>query len=294
MDILGGFGFSSAMTAPSTFETRIERPVRARLPARAAGPVLFVLKHAWACLFAGLILIAVIVTKAVWSSDWPINRYDALFGFALAMQVAMLVFKLETWQEAKVIALFHLTGTAMEWFKVSAGSWAYPEDAIFMILGVPMFSGFMYASVGSYIARVIRLFDLRFTPYPPFWMTVVLAVAIYVNFFAHHFVPDIRLLLFAATAVLFWRTRVVFELGRTYAIPLPLAVLFASFFLWIAENVGTLTGTWVYAGSAAFEMTSFSKMGSWYLLLYVAFVTVTVVERSPLDIKRSRATPSRR
>ena len=293
MDIRGGFGFSSAMHKPSNFVTRIERPVRARLPASAAGPVVFVLKHAWACLFAGLILIAVIVTKAVWSPDWIINRYDALFGFALAIQVAMLAFKLETWQEAKVIALFHITGTAMEWFKVSAGSWAYPEDAIFVILGVPLFSGFMYASVGSYIARVIRLFDLRFTSYPPFWMTVILAVAIYVNFFAHHFVPDIRLLLFAATAVLFWRTRVVFELGRTYAIPLPLAALCASFFLWIAENVGTLTGTWVYAGSAAFEMTSFSKMGSWYLLLYVAFVTVTIVVRSPLDIKRNRATPSR-
>ena len=32
-----------------------------------------------------------------------------------------LAAKLETWAEARVIVLFHLTGTAMEWFKVGAG-----------------------------------------------------------------------------------------------------------------------------------------------------------------------------
>jgi uncharacterized membrane protein YoaT (DUF817 family) len=205
----------------------------------------------------------------------------------------MLLFKLETWQEAKVIGLFHLTGTTMEIFKVNAGSWAYPEDAFFMVVNVPLFSGFMYASVGSYIARVVRIFDMRFTSYPPFWIPAVLALSIYLNFFSHHYLPDIRLALFAATVIVFWRTHVVFSLGRNYALPLPLAALFASFFLWIAENVGTLTGTWVYAGSRTFEMTSISKLGSWYLLLYVAFVTVTLVIREPLNIKGSRATSKR-
>lgn len=32
---------------------------------------------------------------------------------------------------SRVILLFHLTGTAMEWFKVTAGSWAYPEPGLF-------------------------------------------------------------------------------------------------------------------------------------------------------------------
>ena len=50
----------------------------------------------------------------------------------------------------------------------------------------------------------------------------------------------------------------------------------------MAENVGTLTGTWVYAGSAEFDWAGLSKMGSWYLLLYVSFVTVTLVVRDPL------------
>jgi len=289
MDIHGGFRFFKTMKFTQSFDTLISDPIRARLPDRIAEVVVFSLKQGWACLFGILLLLAVICTNAIWADSWPIARYDFLVVFAVLTQAAMLLFRLETWQEAKVIALFHLTGTSMEFFKVSAGSWSYPEAGFLMILGVPLFSGFMYASVGSYIARVIRLFDMRFTPYPAFWMTVVLAIAIYVNFFAHHFVPDIRLILFAATIALFWRTRITFTLGRCYAIPLPLAALCASFCLWIAENVGTLTGTWVYAGSRTFEMTSLSKMGSWYLLIYVAFVTVTLVVRAPLGVRRNHA-----
>lgn len=278
------------MKETRSLERSLGRHIRAALPGPLAEFTMFVLKQGWACLFGGLLLVAVIFTKAIWVDDCLINRYDALFAFAVLTQVCMLLFKLETWSEAKVILLFHLTGTAMEFFKVSAGSWAYPEDAIFMILGVPLFSGFMYASVGSYIARVVRIFDMRFTPYPAFWMTAVLAIAIYVNFFAHHFLPDIRVALFAATVLLFGTTRVYFTVGKTYWMPLPVAALLASFFLWVAENVGTLTGTWVYAGSRDFDWASFSKMGSWYLLLYVSFVTVTIVVRDPLDFRQTRAT----
>ena len=101
---------------------------------------------------------------------------------------AMLAFKLETWEEAKVIVIFHVVGTAMEVFKTSVGSWIYPEVSILRIGGVPLFTGFMYAAIGSYIARAWRLFDFRFTHHPPLWALVLLALAIYVNFFAHHYV----------------------------------------------------------------------------------------------------------
>lgn len=292
VDIHGGFRLSSSMENTRSLELSLGRHVRAALPAPLAEFVMFVLKQGWACLFGGLLLLAVICTKAIWADGWPLARYDALFAFAVLTQIAMLLFRLETFAEAKVIALFHLTGTGMEFFKVAAGSWAYPEEAVFVVMGVPLFSGFMYASVGSYIARVIRIFDMEFSPYPPFWMTVLLAAAIYVNFFAHHFVTDIRLVLFASTVLLFGRTRIYFTVGRTYWMPLPVAALLSSFFLWIAENVGTITGTWVYAGSQTFDWASISKMGSWYLLLYVSFVTVTLVIRDPL--RRSRATPETR
>ncbi len=213
-----------------------------------------------------------------------IARYDALLLYALFLQAAFLALGLETWREVRVILLFHLTGTIMEIFKVHAGSWCYPGEGLFKIMGVPLFSGFMYAAVGSYMARVIRVFDMRFAPYPPFWMTVVLATAIYVNFFAHHFLPDIRLALFAATVIIFARTRIWFHIGQNdYWMPLPLAAFFSSFFLWVAENIGTATRTWLYSGQNPDHWVSFAKMGSWYLLLYVSFVTVTLVTRDALE-----------
>ncbi|QBF31034.1 hypothetical protein CFI11_07350 [Thalassococcus sp. S3] len=257
--------------------------MRARLPFALTEFVMFVLKQAWACLFGTLLLVALIVTDLIWSPDWAVARYDALLVFAVSIQALLIFLRLETWREVRVIALFHLTGTAMELFKVNAGSWSYPEPALMKVYGVPLFSGFMYAAVGSYMARVIRIFDMRFAPYPPFWTTVVLATAIYVNFFAHHFVPDIRLGLFAATILLFARTRIWFRIGQNdYWMPLPIAAFLSSFFLWVAENIGTGTGTWLYAGESRLDWVSLAKMGSWYLLLYVSFTTVTLVYRDVL------------
>lgn len=277
------------MTRPERSPTRsLERHLgdwmRARLPHGLAEFVMFGLKQGWACLFGGLLLVAILLSKAIWQPGWTITRYDALTVFAILTQVAFLRFRLESWAEARVILLFHLTGTAMEIFKIHAGSWAYPEPGLLKLFGVPLFSGFMYAAVGSYMARVIRIFDMRFTPYPPYWATLLLAGAIYVNFFAHHYLPDIRLVLFAATVLLYARTRVWFHIGASrYWMPLPLAAFLSSFFLWLAENIGTKSGTWVYAGQGGAEWVSLSKMGSWYLLLYVSFVTVTLVVRAPLN-----------
>lgn len=267
----------------SRIERRLGDWARQRLPFALAELTMFVLKQGWACLFGGLLLTGLILSKLMWQADWPIQRYDALFVFAIATQAAFLWFKLETWEEARVILLFHLTGTAMEWFKVHAGSWAYPEAAVFKIMDVPLFSGFMYAAVGSYMARVIRIFDMRFAPYPPLWVTLVLAAAIYVNFFAHHFVVDIRPVLFAATVLIYGRTRIWFRISaQDWWMPLPVAALLSSVALWVAENVGTATGTWAYTGQRPDHWVSIAKLGSWYLLLYVAFVTVTLVSRSAL------------
>lgn len=276
-------------------ERRLGRALRARLPRGLAEFAMFVVKQGWACLFGGLMLAALIASRALWQDDWPVARYDALFVFAVTVQALFLRFGLETWAEARVILLFHLTGTAMEWFKVAAGSWAYPDPGMLKLFDVPLFSGFMYAAVGSYIARVLRLFDMRVAPYPPFVATLALAVAIYVNFFAHHFLPDIRLALFAATVVLFAGSRIWFFIGaRLFWMPLPLAAFFAACALWVAENVGTLTRTWVYAGTDGAAFASLGKLGSWYLLLYVAFVTVTLVipgpvHRTPLTAAQVRS-----
>ena len=260
-------------------ERRLGDWTRALLPAPLSEFVMFVLKQGWACLFGGLMLAALILTSAVWQDDWPVHRYDALLVFALGTQVLFLALKLETPAEARVILLFHLTGTAMELFKVNAGSWSYPEPALTKLWGVPLFSGFMYAAVGSYIARVIRLFDMTFAPMPPIWTLWALGAATYANFFAHHYLPDIRLGLFAATVILFGRTRVGFTVGGRYWMPMPLAALLTALALWIAENVGTATGTWLYSGQLPGQMVSLHKLGSWYLLLWVCLATVTLVSR---------------
>ncbi|MCP4820534.1 MAG: DUF817 domain-containing protein, partial [Shimia sp.] len=254
--------------------------MRARLPKALTELIMFCLKMIWAGLFGGALLLGMILSNRIWQSDWPIARYDALLIYALALQALFLSLRMESWREARVILLFHLTGTVMEIFKVNAGSWAYPGDGLIKIANVPLYSGFMYASVGSFMARAIRLFDMRFTPYPPFWSTMVLACAIYANFFAHHYLPDIRLALFAATVLLFIRTRIYYRIGANWHwMPLPLAAFLSSIFLWLAENIGTATKVWLYHGQSVNDWVSLAKMGSWYLLLYVSFTTVTVVFR---------------
>ncbi len=61
--------------------------------------------------------------------------------------------------------------------------------------------------------------------------------------------------------------------------PLVVAALLTALFLWIAENIGVWTGTWLYPGSGGWRLVSLAKLGSWYLLLYLSFVLVTLVHR---------------
>ena len=239
----------------------------------------FVFKQGWACLFGALMLFALLATHFFWPADAPIHRYDALTLYALAVQAALLGFRLETPREASVILIFHVVGTIMELFKTAAGSWIYPEAAVLRIAGVPLFSGFMYAAIGSYIARVWRGFDFRFTGYPPAWTTWLLATAIYVNFFAHHWVTDIRWLLFAVTAMLFWRCRIWFRpLSSHRSMPLLLGFALVALFIWYAENLGTFAKAWTYPSqSDGWHMVPLTKLGSWYLLMIISFVLVSLV-----------------
>lgn len=242
--------------------------------------LLFGFKQAWACLFGALLLALLLATHLFYPDDAALHRYDFLTLSAIAIQVGMLVFRLETWEEARVILVFHVVGTVMELFKTAAGSWTYPEESVLHIGAVPLFSGFMYASVGSYLARVWRIFDFRFSHYPPKAATWLLALAIYVNFFAHHWLPDARYLLFAMTGWLFWRTRVHFRNFRAHRwMPLLLGFGLVAMFIWLAENIATFANAWSYPGQEdGWEMVSWTKLGSWYLLMLISFVLVTLVQ----------------
>jgi len=238
---------------------------------------LFIFKQGWACLFGAVLLSLLMLTKWFWPAHAWLARYDFLFLSALAIQILMLVLRMETVREAKVILIFHLVGTAMELFKTSVGSWAYPESNFFRIGHVPLFSGFMYASVGSYLARITRILNFRYSRYPKVWVTISLAVLIYVNFFAHHFLPDIRIALFVFVALAFGPTWVYYRPYRKFRrMPLVVGFGLVAFFIWAAENIGTFASAWVYPNQRnGWQIVQFGKFGAWLLLMIISFILVS-------------------
>lgn len=239
----------------------------------------FITRQAWAALFGGLMLGAIIFTQYV---DLPwLARYDWLFLFAIAIQVFMVVSKLEKPHEVLTILLFHLVGLGMELFKTSAqiGSWSYPGDAFFKIENVPLFSGFMYAAVGSYIARAWRVLDLVFLKYPPRIFTILFAVAVYINFFTHHYIYDFRYILFIALALLFGRSSVTYVINKKRrSMPLIVGFGLIALFIWLAENIATYTKVWLYPSQTLqWQPVGLEKMGSWLLLMVISFIMIDIL-----------------
>ncbi len=236
----------------------------------------FGVKQARACLFVGLFFTAVFSVPR--HGLFGIPRYDALLAIALAIQVWMVWAKLETLDEVKAITLFHAVGFCLEVFKTSGaiGSWAYPDFAYTKILGVPLFSGFMYAAVGSYIIQAWRLFELRIVHHPRYWMAGATALAIYANFFTHHFIPDYRWYIAAGTLGLYARATVVFRpLDRERKMPLLLSFVLIGFFIWVAENISTFFGVWRYPNQlGAWSAVHVGKWSSWSLLVIMTFTIV--------------------
>ena len=171
----------------------------------------------------------------------------------------------------------------MEVFKTSdqIGSWQYPEAFVIGIGNVPLFAGFMYSAVGSYIARVWRVFDFRFEHYPPIWITIVLVILIYANFMTHHYVFDFRYILLASTLILFWRCKVFFQPDKTHRhMPLLLGWLLVALFIWFAENIATLSRIWIYPSQTdAWRMVPLSKLLAWFLLMILSFVMVSLIQK---------------
>lgn len=253
----------------------------------------FAIRQGWAALFGGLLLCAILLTSLV-QLPW-LHQYDWLFLFAVLIQVFMVIAKLEEPKEVIVIVLFHLVGLAMELFKTSGGigSWTYPGEAVMRLGNVPLFSGFMYAAVGSYLARSWRVLHLSFTHFPHRRFTMLLAALIYINFFTHHYLPDMRILLFVGLTVLFWRTTVHYVLASSrHRMPLLLGFGLIALFIWFAENIGTLTKTWLYPAQLVhWHPIGLQKLGSWYLLMFISFAMVDALHA--LSNKRmGRISPS--
>ena len=254
----------------------------------------FTIKEARACLFAGLFFFAMFTVPRAGILGVP--RYDILLVVALAIQAWMVWTKRETVDELKAVTLFHAVGFALEAFKTSSAirSWGYPDFAYTKLMGVPLYSGFMYAAVGSYITQAWRLFDLRIAHHPPYWMAAATALLIYANFFTHHYIGDYRWYLAAFALGLYARTIVIFRpKDRDRRMPLVLAFVLIGFFIWLAENFGTLLGLWSYPNQlGAWSMVHVGKWSSWTLLVVMTFTIVANLKHVKERIHVARHEPT--
>ena len=246
---------------------------------------IFGIKQAYAAIFGGYLLCVMAITH-YWYPLETLHRYDAIFIAALAFQAFMLLFKWESRREAMIIFTFHIIATLMELFKTSdaIAAWHYPEEYIFGIGNVPLFTGFMYSAVGSYLARAGRIFHLRYSYYPPTLYTLLLVTGVYANFFSHHFIIDIRWLLLAITTVLFWQTQVHFTvIKNTRKMPILFGWLLITAFIWLAENIATYLNIWIYPHQTEhWKMVPLAKFSSWYLLMLLSFVLIKAINTASL------------
>lgn len=203
-------------------------------------------------------------------------RYDAILLILLAVQYLMYRSGLETRDEIKVICIFHVIGLVLEMYKVWMGSWSYPEPGYTKLFGVPLYSGFMYASVASFMCQIWRRLRMDMTGWPGFASSVLLGGAIYINSFTHHFIPDFRWWLTALVFIVFRKTWIIYRVRlTTYRMPLTLAFIIVGFFIWTAENIATFFNGWKYPDQHdSWQLVSFSKISSWFLLVIISVIIV--------------------
>jgi uncharacterized membrane protein YoaT (DUF817 family) len=236
--------------------------------------------EAISCIFPVFLFAALALTKTF--HGLPFYRYDVLLVLCIGMQIAMVRLYLETKDELKAICLFHLVGLLLELFKTYMGSWSYPEPAYSKIFGlVPLYSGFMYASVASYICQAWRRFDLELSDHPRLRWTGPLVLAIYLNFFTHHLgLPDVRWWLAAGSFLVFGRTWVTYHVKeQAYRMPLFLSFILIGFFIYLAENIATFFGAWKYPNQQHnWQLVHASKFSSWFLLVIFSFILVAFLK----------------
>lgn len=243
----------------------------------------FIYKQAFACLFWAFILLLIIWCRYYYPLEWSIYQYDFLFIAVVVFQLFLVLSKYESYQEVWIIMIFHFVAMIMEIFKThpSIWSWSYPWDFFIGIYWVPLFAGFMYSAVGSYITRVWKIFEFRYSQYPKKIYTVMIALAIYINFFTHHFIFDVRYIIIIAILATFWRTKIYFKPNKKYY-SMNLAFWFSlvALFIWFAENIATYMRIWIYPSqSQVWHMVGIEKITAWFLLMIISFVLVSFLHK---------------
>lgn len=247
---------------------------------------IFGVKQSKAAIFAGSFFLLLFISNHI--PLFGLARYDFLFISAVVIQVILYFSKLETKDEVKVIFLFHIIGLILELYKTSPGigSWSYPESGFLKIATVPLYSGFMYAAIGSYISQAWKIMKLKLTNYSRYWLSVLLCSLIYLNFFTNHFIYDFRIFLIIIVFIFFLKTRVYFTVTDIRrSMPMNLAFLLIAFFIWIAENISTYLGAWQYPNQVhVWNVVSTSKITSWFLMVIISFILVAYLKHFKKDI----------
>ncbi|AKF96019.1 DUF817 domain-containing protein [Brevibacillus laterosporus] len=236
--------------------------------------------QALSCIFPVIIFLTLAVSKMI--SIPGLHRYDFILLICLITQFLMFKNNVETKDELKVISVFHVIGFLLEVYKVHVGSWSYPEEAWTKVFGVPLYSGFMYASVASYICHAWRRFHLKMNNWPKYKWTIPLGVMIYLNFFTHHFILDFRWILTILLFIVFFKTYVQFTVrNNTYKMSLPLSFFLIGFFIWIAENIATFFGAWQYPNQQdSWSLVHIGKISSWFLLVVISIMIVVQLKEA--------------
>ena len=61
-------------------------------------------------------------------------------------------------------------------------------------------------------------------------------------------------------------------------LPLLLPFIGTAFFIWLAENIATWAGAWIYPSQQnGWELVSIQKLVAWFLLMIISVVLVTFV-----------------
>ncbi len=202
------------------------------------------------------------------------HRYDILFIYAIVIQVILYKFKFETKSDIYVICIFHLIGLSMELIEVNINhSWSYNDTGLFYIGSVSIFTGFMYAAVGSYVTKEFKLLDLKLNNMPSNKFLIIYSIAILANFIFNNYVYDFRYFLIIILILFYSKVKLNYKPNeRKYQFYPPLTFLLIGFFIWIAENISTYQGIWVYPNQIpVWHMVHLSKITSWMLLSIVSF-----------------------
>ena len=60
--------------------------------------------------------------------------------------------------------------------------------------------------------------------------------------------------------------------------PILVGWFLVALFIWVAENIATNANIWIYPNqSNEWELVSIAKISSWYLLMMLSFVLVTLI-----------------